>query len=102
MFVITRRRGQSFFIARTVGVDPDMKVSELFAEGPIKVTITGTLAGEVGIGIDTPKTLTVLREELAGREERAGSVQKKPLSRKIRLLKSSSLLRSLLPLALKR
>ncbi|MGQ0658107.1 MAG: carbon storage regulator [Chromatiales bacterium] len=100
MLVITRRPGESFTISPAVGVDPDMKVSELFVAGPIKVTITGTLGGHVGIGIDAPKPLAVLREELIGRDAGAGDPQRKLPAGQLRLLKSSSLLRRLLPRAL--
>lgn len=98
MLVITRRQGESFIISRALGVDPDMKVSDLFAAGHIKITITGTVGRHVGIRIDAPETLAIVREELQRPEP--DSARQKHGASHIRVLKSSSLLRSILPRAL--
>ncbi len=57
---ITRKQGQSFLLSLRDGVDPKMTVAELFKDGPMH----RILKAEVRIGIQAPRELLVLREEL--------------------------------------
>lgn len=83
MLAISRRPGQAIFVFPTEGIDPNMTVAELFEGGPIKI-MTDIKNGQVKVGIAAPKDLTVLREELVGKDSgrvnglSPGGRQKKP------------------------
>jgi len=63
MLVLTRSARQSFYIYPE-DVPQDMTVAELFAEGPIEVSVAEVRGRQVKIGINAPPELTVLRNEL--------------------------------------
>ena len=65
MLVLTRRQGQSILIQPSSDLDPSMTIADLFAEGPVEVAILGIDGKQIKVGIDAPKTLSVLRNELA-------------------------------------
>jgi len=64
MLIVTRRPGESIFIDLSESIDPDMTVGELFADGPINITILGVKGNQVRVGTDASDRLTILREEL--------------------------------------
>lgn len=41
-----------------------MTVEELFADGPIEITVTETRPKQCKIGIDAPRELTIVRDEI--------------------------------------
>ena len=64
MLVLTRRIGESVFIFPSDELDPDMPISELFSDGPIKITLTRVNGNQSRLGIIAPETLTIAREEV--------------------------------------
>ena len=72
MLVLTRRSGESIFIYPSPELDRDMTVGELFADGPIKVVVLDVNVDVdykvVRVGIEAPRDLTVLRDEVDRRE----------------------------------
>ena len=64
MLTLTRKNDQSIIICPAVGLDPDMKVSELFGQANIEIKFNKIRNGFVSVSIDAPKTLDLLRSEL--------------------------------------
>lgn len=69
MLTINRRSDESVFIFPK-DVPEGMTVAELFADGPIEILIRRIDAQQVKMGIDAPKALTILRDELMEFEEK--------------------------------
>ena len=63
MLSITRKDQEALVIFPAVDLDPNMKVSELFSEGNIWIRVRHT-EGKTRVDIESPRALTVLREEL--------------------------------------
>lgn len=64
MLVFTRRNGESFVLYPATTLDPHMTVAELFADGPIEITVTEMKPHQVRIGIEAPPKILVFRSEL--------------------------------------
>lgn len=64
MLVFTRRNGESFVLYPATDLDPNMTVAELFAAGPIEITVTDMKPHQVRIGIEAPPEILVYRSEL--------------------------------------
>jgi len=64
MLVLTRRPGESLLIFPADDIDKAMTVAELFRDGPIEVHLRDIKANQVRLGIEAPKALAVLRDEL--------------------------------------
>lgn len=65
MLVLTRRVGESVLIYPSDEISPDTLVSELFASGPIQLTLTRINGNQARIGIVAPDELIIAREEVA-------------------------------------
>ena len=63
MLYLTRREGQSFYMALSAEIDPEMKVKDLLQE-PIQILINEFHGGICKIGIDAPRAFNVAREEV--------------------------------------
>ncbi len=64
MLVLTRRMGESVYIFPSDDLDPDTTISDLFRDGPIKITLTRISGNQSRLGIVAPETLTIAREEV--------------------------------------
>ena len=64
MFVLTRRPGEAVTISPSKDIDSNMTVGKFFAGGTITIEVLET-GGQMKLGIDAPKALKVLREEIA-------------------------------------
>jgi sRNA-binding carbon storage regulator CsrA len=64
MLVLTRRQGQSILIRPAPDLDPATPISELFSNGPIEVAVLGVDGKQIKVGVDAPRLLSVLRNEL--------------------------------------
>ena len=64
MLVLTRRPGESLLIFPAKDIDKNMTVAELFRDGPITVSIQDIKENQVKVGVEAPRTLAVLRDEL--------------------------------------
>ena len=65
MLVLTRRVSESIFIFPSNELSPETTVSELFGDGPIRLTLTRINGNQARIGIVAPAMLTIAREEVA-------------------------------------
>ena len=65
MLVLTRRVGESVLIYPSDTLDPDTTISQLFANGPIRLTLTRVNGSQARVGIAAPDSLTIAREEVA-------------------------------------
>lgn len=64
MLVLTRRDSEAVIIRPDVDLDPNMTVADLFRDGPLKVRVVAIEGRQVRLGIDTPKALNIVRDEL--------------------------------------
>lgn len=67
MLILTRKEGESLYLSLHPNTPHDLTAHELFAAGPIIVTLAERRdSGGVRLGIEAPAEVVVLREELAG------------------------------------
>jgi len=64
MLVLTRRSGQSVLLSPKSDLDPKMQVADLFAGGPVTVTVLAVRGDQIKLGIEAPTSVRVMREEL--------------------------------------
>ena len=64
MLMLTRKPGQSLQITAG-GVGPHTPIGEVFASGPIEISVAGITNKQVRVGIAAHPGLTILRSELA-------------------------------------
>jgi len=62
MLVVTRRADESIVIAPADGIDEAMTLAELFANGPIEITLLGGSGRRVKMGIEAPTQLAIRRK----------------------------------------
>jgi sRNA-binding carbon storage regulator CsrA len=62
MLVVTRRADESIVIAPADGIDEAMTLAELFANGPIEITLLGGSGKRVKMGIEAPTQLAIRRK----------------------------------------
>jgi len=78
MLVLTRRIGESLLLSPQSELDPDMRVGDLFADGPIEVTLLGFVSGgQAKLGISAPLSVSILRQELTDSEKRMCGTKKR-------------------------
>jgi sRNA-binding carbon storage regulator CsrA len=63
MLVLSRRADESIVIQPAEGTDASMTRAELFANGPIQITLLGG-RGRVKMGIDAPEQLAIRRKDV--------------------------------------
>lgn len=63
MLVLTRRADESIEIMPADGADAGMTLAELFANGPILITLLGGSGRRVKMGIDAPVQLAIRRKD---------------------------------------
>lgn len=64
MLILTRKPGQRIRIEPSPALDPDIRIAELFAAGPIEVVVTRVAGHRVRLGLVAPAGLVILREEI--------------------------------------
>jgi carbon storage regulator CsrA len=64
MLSFTRRSEESLLIYPNEAIDPKLTVGELFANGPIKVQVVQVEGNQVRLGVNAPRALLVMRDEL--------------------------------------
>lgn len=67
MLVLSRRNSESIHIQPAEGLDPRMTVAELFAAGPLVIEVRAVKGRQVRLGIEAPRDLAVIRDELLDR-----------------------------------
>jgi sRNA-binding carbon storage regulator CsrA len=65
MLVLSRRADESIVIQPADGVDANMTMAELFANGPILITLLGGTGRRIKMGIDAPEQLAIRRKDAA-------------------------------------
>jgi len=65
MLVLSRRADESIVIQPADNADGNMTVAELFANGPIQITLLGGTGRRVKMGIDAPEQLAIRRKDIA-------------------------------------
>ena len=63
MLVLTRRADESIVIAPADDTDTRMTLAELFANGPIQITLLGGSGKRVKMGIEAPAPLAIRRKD---------------------------------------
>ena len=61
MLIVTRRADESIEITLADGVDGSLTLNDLFAKGPIEITLLGGNGRRVKMGIEAPPELCILR-----------------------------------------
>ena len=65
MLVLSRRADESIVIQPADGVDVSMTMAQLFANGPIQITLLGGSGRRVKMGIEAPEQLAIRRKDAA-------------------------------------
>jgi sRNA-binding carbon storage regulator CsrA len=65
MLVLSRRADESIVIQPADGVDANTTMAELFANGPIQITLLGGTGRRVKMGIEAPEQLAIRRKDVA-------------------------------------
>ena len=63
MLVVSRRSDESIQIKLADGVDDSLTLRDLFARGPIEITLLGGNGRRVKMGIEAPPELCIRRKE---------------------------------------
>lgn len=64
MLVLSRRADESIVIQPAEGVDVHMTLQELFANGPILITLLGGTGRRIKMGIEAPEQLAIRRKDV--------------------------------------
>jgi len=65
MLVLSRRTDESIVIELADGMYGSMTLAELFADGPILITLLGGSGRRVKMGIEAPSQLSIRRKDFA-------------------------------------
>lgn len=63
MLVVSRRPDESILIKLAEGVDGDLKIKDLFANGPIEIMLLGGNGRRMKVGIAAPPELSIRRKD---------------------------------------
>ena len=63
MLVLSRRADESIVIQPAEGTDESMTLKELFANGPIQITLLGGTGKRIKMGIEAPVQLAIRRKD---------------------------------------
>lgn len=63
MLVLSRRADESIVIQPAEGADVEMTLRDLFANGPILITLLGGSGRRVKMGIEAPVELAIRRKD---------------------------------------
>ena len=65
MLVLSRRADESIVIEPADGAEVSMTLAQLFADGPILITLLGGTGRRVKMGIKAPEQLSIRRKDVA-------------------------------------
>ena len=65
MLVLSRRTDESIVIEIADGMYGSMTLAELFADGPILITLLGGSGHRIKMGIEAPNQLSIRRKDFA-------------------------------------
>lgn len=63
MLVVSRRSDESIQIKLADGVDGTLTLNDLFAKGPIEITLLGGNGRRIKMGIEAPPELSIRRKD---------------------------------------
>jgi sRNA-binding carbon storage regulator CsrA len=63
MLVVSRKENESIMIEPLEGIDPSLTLREVFAHGPIRLTLKHVGARRVRIVIQAPSALKIMRSD---------------------------------------
>lgn len=63
MLVVSRRSDESILIKLADGVDSNITLADVFANGPIEITLLGGNGRRVKMGIAAPPELSIRRKD---------------------------------------
>lgn len=63
MLIVSRKDTESIEIRPGDGIDPDMTLADLFADGPIEITIFSANNKRVKMGVQAPNQLCIWRKD---------------------------------------
>jgi sRNA-binding carbon storage regulator CsrA len=69
MLVVSRRSDEAIQIKLADGADGTLTLHDLFAKGPIEITLLGGNGRRVKMGIAAPPELCIRRKDKTGKEE---------------------------------
>jgi sRNA-binding carbon storage regulator CsrA len=64
MLVLSRRTNESIVIEPADSADVSTTLAQLFANGPILITLLGGIGGRVKMGIEAPELLSIRRNDV--------------------------------------
>lgn len=67
MLILTRKPGQAIEIYPATTLDPDTRVRDLFAAGPIEILVHRVNGLQVKLAVQAHPDLVILRNELSGK-----------------------------------
>ena len=65
MLIVSRKDAESIEIKPVEGIDPQMTLADLFANGPIEITIFSANSNRVKMGVQAPEQLSIWRKKAA-------------------------------------
>ena len=65
MLILTRRPGESIQLSLSLDLDPSLTVGELFARGPVTLTVLAVRGDQVRVGLEADRSISIARSELA-------------------------------------
>lgn len=65
MLIVSRKDSESIEIRPGEGIDPKMTLADLFADGPIEITIFSANSNRVKMGVQAPNQLCIWRKNAA-------------------------------------
>lgn len=63
MLIVSRRDTESILIRPGEDIDPEMTLADLFANGPIEITIFSPESHRVKMGVQAPRQLDIWRKD---------------------------------------
>ncbi len=63
MLIVSRKDAESIEIRPGDGIDPQMTLADLFANGPIEITIFSANGNRVKMGVQAPDQLCIWRKK---------------------------------------
>jgi sRNA-binding carbon storage regulator CsrA len=69
MLVVSRRSDEAILIKLADGADGTLTLNDLFAKGPIEITLLGGNGKRVKMGIAAPPELCIRRKDRNNKEE---------------------------------
>lgn len=63
MLIVSRRDAESILIRPGDDIDPSMTLADLFANGPIEITVFSSTSNRVKMGVQAPEQLSIWRKD---------------------------------------